>query len=144
MRPGECFQIRWNRLTMKGKNRYTITIPADIDKTGYEHNVPISMRLLELFRAIGIKSDDSLIFPSPKNPNVPRKSIKEAFDKALHQCGLYGKGVTPYALRRTRITIWDAIDSNAARHAAGHVPKDVHVKHYVKMSPERLFRLVGL
>jgi integrase len=144
MRPNECLQMRWNWMKKKDERRYTITIPPSADKAGYEHDVPISARLLEQFKSIGIRTCDSLIFPSPVRKNRPRHSIHEAFINALYRCGLAEKGITPYALRRTRITIWDAIDTNASRYAAGHIPREIHLRHYVRMPPERLFRLVGL
>jgi len=60
-----------------------------------------------------------------------------------------GEGVTPYALRRTRLSIWDAIDEGASRYAGGHVgehynSRDTHRKHYIRYPLSRLFRLVGL
>ncbi len=59
-----------------------------------------------------------------------------------------GNKVTPYALRRTRISVWDAIDENASRYASGHSMKskqeDSHNKNYVRFPLDRLFRLVGL
>ena len=59
--------------------------------------------------------------------------------------GFNGKVVTPYALRRTRISIWDAIDENASRYVSGHkLKKDCHNTHYVRFPLQRLFRLVGL
>lgn len=57
--------------------------------------------------------------------------------------GLSDRGYTPYALRRTRTTIWDSIDEGAARFATGHTPQDAHGKHYVRMTDQRLFTLVG-
>jgi integrase len=144
MRPNECLQMRWNWLTQKDERRYTITVPPSADKTGYEHDVPMSTRLLEQFKSMGIRTCDSLIFPSPIRKNRPRHSIREAFISALYKCGLTKKGITPYALRRTRITIWDAIDTNASRYAAGHIPREIHLRHYVRVPPERLFKLVGL
>jgi integrase len=144
MRPNECLRMRWNWLTQKDERRYIITIPSAIDKTGREHDVPVSAQLLKQLNSIGMKHSDSLVFPSIRKENRPRRNIHEAFANALGRCGLAEKGITPYALRRTRITIWDAIDTNASRYAAGHVPKEVHLRHYVKIPQERLFRLVGL
>jgi integrase len=144
MRPGECLQMRWNWVRRKDELRYMITVPSYADKTGYEHDIPVSAPLLELLKDIGIKSCNSLVFPSPRRKNSPRHAIHDAFVCALKVCGLQQRGITPYALRRTRITIWDAIDTNASRYAAGHIPREIHLRNYVRIPPERLFRLVGL
>jgi len=59
--------------------------------------------------------------------------------------GFTGTGVTPYALRRTRLSAWDAIDENASRYVSGHVSKkDSHNSHYIRFPLNRLFKLVGL
>jgi integrase len=148
MRPKECFCMRWGWLTEKVPNRWVITVPGHIDKTGNEHDVPVSERLLEMFRSIGLGSKErdgaDLVFPAQRKESGIRKNIENAFLGALERSGLTGKGISPYALRRTRITVWDAIDSNACRYAVGHVAREVHLKHYVRISPERLFKLVGL
>lgn len=146
MRPGECMRMRWNWIRRKDERRSTITVPAHADKAGYEHDIPVSAPLLELLAAMGmgVKACDSLVFPSPRRANRPRRGIHDAFACALEKCGLDNRGITPYALRRTRITIWDAIDTNASRYAAGHVPKEIHLRNYVRIPQERLFRLVGL
>jgi len=144
MRPNECLGMRWNWIRCKDGRRYTITVPSHADKAGYEHDIPVSPALLKLLREMGMKTCESLVFPSPRRRNRPRSGIHDAFASALDKCGLAKRGITPYALRRTRITIWDAIDTNASRYAAGHVPKEIHLRNYVRIPPERLFRLVGL
>ncbi len=143
MRPKEVFNMRWNWLIKKSEDRWLINIPAVIDKTDYEHDAPVSLKLLTMLKEMGIQFDDSLVFPSPVTGEV-RMGIYSAFTSSLITSKLRGRGITPYALRRTRTTIWDAIDSNASRYAVGHVSKEVHQKNYVKIPPERLFRLVGL
>lgn len=143
MRPKEVFNMRWSWIIQKAEGMWIIKIPADIDKTDYEHELPVSLKLLAMFKEMGIRSDDTLVFPSPVTSGV-RTTIKTAFKNALIMAKLRGKGITPYALRRTRTTIWDEIDSNASRYAVGHVPKEVHQKNYVKISIQRLFRLVSL
>jgi integrase len=122
--------------------------PAEIDKTGSEHDVPVSRRLLGLFLSMGLgtrRADaGDIVFPAQRRRSGVRGNIETAFRSALGRCGLDGRGISPYALRRTRITIWDAVDSNACRYAVGHVSREVHLRHYVRISHERLFRLVGL
>lgn len=145
MRPKECFHMQWNWFTQKAFDRWVITVPMEIDKTGNEHDIPVSLKLLALFKSMGMNStSNSLVFPAPKKSDGIRTDIESAFTNALHKCGLHGKGISPYALRRTRVTIWDAIDSNASRYAVGHVAKEIHLRHYVRIPPDRLFKLVGL
>ncbi len=135
--------MQWKWLQEKSTDRWIINIPSYVDKTKHEHDVPVSLKLLSMFKERGIKNDNSLIFPAPRKGGV-RSDIESAFTNALIRCGLNNKGISPYALRRTRITLWDAIDSNSCRYACGHKPKDIHLRHYVKISHERLFKLVGL
>jgi integrase len=106
----------------------------------------VSGRLLELFRSMGLGACGAggVVFPAQRRASGVRGNIENAFRSALCRCGLSGLGISPYALRRTRITIWDAVDSNACRYAVGHVAREVHLRHYVRIPPERLFRLVGL
>lgn len=146
MRPKECFNMRRNWLKEKCNNFWVITVPRNIDKVGCERDIPVSRRLLKLFRAMKIFSLDgnALIFPAQRNSAKVRVNIACAFKHALERCGLSNQNITPYALRRTRLTIWDAIDGGACRYAAGHAVREVHSKHYVRISHERLFKLVGL
>jgi integrase len=146
MRPKECFNMKWGWLREKAADRWVINIPKSVDKTGNEHDVPVSMRLLEAFRGLGLgrMGREERVFPALRRVSGVRGNIDTAFHSALGRCGLWGLGISPYALRRTRITIWDAVDSNACRYAVGHVARDVHLRHYVRISPERLFGLVGL
>ena len=71
----------------------------------------------------------------------PRKSIKRAFDNAVERAGL-PEDVTPYALRRTRLTILDSKDPAAAMQAGDHTQAKTHYDHYVNISDDRLKRLV--
>jgi integrase len=146
MRPKECFNMRWNWLREKAPDRWVITVPQCIDKTGNEHDVPVSARLLALFKSMGMGAGagGGVVFPAQRSVSGVREKMDTAFTSALARSGLAGRGISPYALRRTRITIWDAVDSNACRYAVGHVPREVHLRHYVRISQERLFGLVGL
>ena len=54
MRPKECFNMRWGWLSEKAPDRWVITVPGSVDKTGNEHDVPVSLRLLEMFRSMGL------------------------------------------------------------------------------------------
>jgi hypothetical protein len=70
----------------------------------------------------------------------------EKVNLAWHLKGFKGEKYTPYALRRTRLSVWDGIDENASRYAGGHrlLRKDAHNDHYIRFPLSRLFRLVGL
>ena len=92
---------------------------------------------------MGIQNNNSLVFPSPVT-GEEITTIKTALNNSLTRSGLTSKGISPYAFRRTRLTIWDNIDSNASKYASGHKFKEVHGKNYVKIPHKRLFKLVGL
>ncbi len=153
LRPKELFHLRWHWIQRKTDNCWMLVIPAEEkldskqifdEKTGNSHKVPLSLRAIEVLKEVGIREDcTALIFPSPVTLQ-PRKDIRTAFKTALKKSDLENTDITPYALRRTRLTIWDEIDSNGARYAGGHVARDVHERNYVKVSSKRLFKLVGI
>ena len=152
MRPVEVFHMRWHWLERLEEDFWVINVPSvdTVDgeivfkeKTGKAHTVPVSPRLLRMFKLIGMQNTTDLIFPGPKNRG-PRSDIESAFTNALKRSGLHGKGISPYCLRRTRATIWDRVDPVACMHALGHVSKEVHYRHYVEVPLDRLFTLVGL
>lgn len=153
LRPKELFHLRWHWIQKKTKNCWVLVVPAEEklgsmqtfdEKTGNSHMVPLSTRAVKVLKSVGIREDSTaLVFPSPVTLQ-PRKDIRSAFKTALEKAGLANRDITPYALRRTRLTLWDEIDSNAARYAGGHVARDVHERNYVKVSLKRLFKLVGI
>lgn len=153
MRPVDLFNMRWGWLMPKEHGCWIIRIPAEEcvdgvrvyeEKTRNQHDIPVSPRALEVFKAVGMSTaSKKLVFPSNVTGKV-RKDIRTGFNSALEAAGLTGLDITPYALRRTRITIWDEIDPTACRVAAGHAINEVHVKHYVNITPSRLFKLVGI
>lgn len=141
MRPAEVFQMRWNWIEEITEHAWMITVPAKLEKTGSERKIPVSPKLLEVLKSMSRHSE--LVFPSPVTGEI-RISIQRAFTGIIRRAGLNGKEITPYALRRTRITIWDEIDGDACRYVVGHTAKDVHAKHYRRFTSERLFKLVGI
>lgn len=152
MRPIEVFNMKWYWLEKKGEGQWMINVPAEEtiegdvvfeEKTHTQREVPVSPKLLSIFEKMGIKENSSLVFPAPRKGGV-RGDIESAFTNALINADLKGKGISPYALRRTRLTIWDRIDPTAGMYAAGHVSKDVHYRNYVDVTPDRLFKLVGI
>ncbi|MBN1472574.1 MAG: site-specific integrase [Syntrophaceae bacterium] len=162
MRPREVLLMRTGWIKCLAPERYIIEVPSEEEKTGQLKEAPVSLRLLpELLDAIKGKSNHDLVIPSTLEKGVSQgrilvaeRNLRSAFKIALKQYNeqintlefprIDIKRTTPYAMRRTRITIWDRIDTDACRYAVGHVPKDVHGQHYVVIPHERLFRLVGL
>lgn len=141
MRPAEVFQMRWDWIEEITESAWMITVPAKLEKTGSERKIPVSPKLQEVLKSSPRHSE--LVFPSPVT-GEPRVGIQRAFQGILRRAGLQNRGITPYALRRTRITIWDEIDGDACRYVVGHTAKDVHAKHYRRFTSERLFKLVGV
>ncbi len=137
MRPSEVFQMRWGWIDFI---RRVIRIPAEAEKTRDGRTVPVSEKLYALL--CSLPQTGGLVFPSPAGEGR-RGSIKKAFDGAVRRSGLTGRGITPYALRRTRLTIWDAKDPAAAMAAGDHTQSSTHYDHYVTITDDRLLRLVG-
>lgn len=147
MRPGEVLAMRSTWIKELTADCWVIAIPRQNEKTGkVQREVPASERLQAILRRRYRPGTDRLVFPSSVT-GEERKDLSSAWDGTIGRAELTGKGYTPYALRRTRITIWDAIDSNASRFATGHSisgKKDVHLRNYVKPTYQRMFRLVGI
>jgi integrase len=130
MRPIEVSKMESTWINERGGS-YIIEIPADQEKTGFtDRRIPVS-KILEP-QITGISGQ---LFE--------HHDYFKAFNQARDKAGLR-PDVTAYALRRTRATIWDAIDPGAARVALGHVPADVHEENYVQIPDSRLFKLVGI
>lgn len=144
MRPKEAFNMAHSWLHEVQDGYWVISVPAISEKTSRGRDIPVSDVLYDSLSVIHRPGSDELFFPSPRTGRVRTESgIKKAFRNAVKAAGLSGKEFTPYALRRTRTTIWDAIDEGACRAAIGHSPSDSHAKHYVRITRKRLFRLVG-
>jgi integrase len=141
MRPAEVFLMQWDWIKEKREDAFLIEIPQHLEKTGAIRTIPVSPKLLEVFNKLPRIS--KYVFPSPVTGEA-RKGIQRAFDGILKRSGLNNTEITPYALRRTRITIWDAVDSDCCRYVVGHTPKDVHGRNYREFTSERLFKLVGI
>lgn len=146
MRPKEAKNLRVDWISEVVPGYYQITIPPDEEKTGNEdRRLPVSPRLAKrLIPHIKTLNPDSLIFESIKNPGNPIVDHDDQFHRALRKSGLAGMGITVYALRRTKATMWSSIDDLASRVALGHAPVDPHEESYVEVTPERLFRLIGV
>jgi integrase len=138
MRPAEVFLMRWEWVNVFAK---TITIPAGITKTKKGRVIPISERLWEALKDRPRVSE--LVFPNV-DTGKPFNGVAKAFKAACRRSGLAGRGLTPYCLRRTRLTIWNAIDSTAARELGGHAKRrdDPHLYNYVQPGLERLADVV--
>jgi integrase len=142
MRPSEAFSMRWSWIEEISEDRWLIRVPAESEKTGRGREIPVSQRLIDHLKTLQKSVPDALVFPNCFGEH--RRTIKTAFAGAVDRAGLGDRGLTPYCLRRTRISIWDSIDPAAARVASGHSRLDVHEAHYVRIGRARLFRLVGL
>lgn len=90
MRPVEVFHMRWHWLEHFGRDFWSINVPSadSVDggivfkeKTGKAHTVPVSPRLIKMFKSIGMKNTTDLVFPGPKNKG-PRSDIESTF----YQC----------------------------------------------------------
>lgn len=148
---------RWSWISEIEEDKWIISVP-DIEnlengtqwreKTCKKRRIPVSLKLLKLLKPIR-KFDSSLVFPSPvflkkTGEEKMRDNIKTAWNTAIRRSGLQNKNLTPYCLRRTRLSIWDQIDSDCSRYCGGHVPSDVHGLHYIKYTNSRIFKLVNL
>jgi integrase len=135
MRPAEVTAMETSWVRKVTQDDLMITVPAEKEKTGFnDRRIPVSKILQKRLQPI-VESATGKIFKSFR--------YDKAFRKAVQNANL-GSEITAYALRRTRATIWDAIDSQAARVALGHVPLDPHEESYVEITNERLFRLVNV
>jgi integrase len=139
MRPAEVLQMTWDWVRIKDR---VVVIPAECEKTRDGRMVPISNNLLWLFGEM-ISKPGELVFPSVVTGGK-RQTIAKAFHGAVVRAGLDGRGITPYALRRTRLTIWDSIDGRACMAAGDHSQERTHYDHYVNIGAARLLRLVGV
>lgn len=140
MRPKECFHFRYDWIEKITEEFWMIKIPSEVEKTETERLIPVAPILRD---SLKLKWMSGLVFPSSVTGDVI-KGIHKAFSGAVKRSGLSGKGYTPYVLRRTRLTIWDEIDSDAAKCSGGHTLKGTHYKNYVRFTKQRLFKLVGL
>lgn len=144
MRPDEVFSMHHNWIREVQPGFMMITVPKEMSKTKMARRIPVSDRLGGQLTKIWKRGQDGLLFPSPiTGMKFSDSGIKKVFKAACERAGLDERQYTPYALRRTRTTIWDSIDEGAARFATGHTPQDSHRKHYVRMTDKRLFLLVG-
>lgn len=145
MRPIEAFKMRRDWLYEIAAGYWIIEIPASEEKTGKNRRIPVSDVLTTQLTGIMDISGESLLFPSGATGGIRGKDgIRKTFEHAVQSAELQRYGYTPYALRRTRVTIWDTIDEGACRYAVGHsAGKDSHRRNYSHVGMDRLFSLVG-
>jgi integrase len=145
MRPQEAFYFRLGWIEKLNNECWLINVPEDIEKTSAQRSIPVSGALRADLSSLFVEgvTDNTLVCPSPVTRRE-RTTIKKAFEGAVQRAGLVGKNLTPYALRRTRLTIWDAIDSDAAKYASGHTFGESHHRNYVAFPKQRLFKLISI
>lgn len=95
-RPGEVLGISMSEIDM---NSGWWTIPAEKSKNGLAHRVPLSPLALELIG--NADSGNGLLFPSPKNPQIPINvnALSHATRRNMKVFGI--DHFTPHDLRRT-------------------------------------------
>lgn len=142
MRPIELWKLRAGWVKQLSPTCWLIEYPHDEEKTETYKRIPLSDRAQEIVANRMVDDTDRLLFPSKLSRKEMVKAFIEPFRSAVRKTGLSQKGYTLYCTRRTRATIWDAIDGDAARYATGHTPSDVHSRHYVRITDDRLFKLV--
>ena len=133
MRIGEVLSLEWLWINQVNK---IINLPTEATKSNKSREIPISPALMKLFT--NLPKNSNLVFPAKTGDK--RKSIKTAFNNAVRRAGL--KNVTTHVLRKTRATIWASKDDQASKKAIGHSSDKIHYGHYVKITEERLYRLV--
>lgn len=141
MRPTELWKVRGEQIKKLLPDCWLIEYPHDEEKTGTYKRIPLSDRAREIIAARMQQVSTRILFPSQDGGEV--KYFRRPFMSALRRTNLRDKGYTVYCMRRTRATIWDAVDSDASRYALGHSPTDSHRRNYVRITDERLFKLVG-
>jgi integrase len=141
MRPSELWKMTDKWIKKITDDCWLIEVPHDQEKTGTYKRIPLSSQAQAIIAIRLAIRCNGLLFPSADSGEV--KYFRRPFCSAIERAGLKGKEYTLYCLRRTRATIWDAIDSDASRYALGHSPTDSHRRNYVRITDERLFRLVG-
>lgn len=146
MRPNEMKLFRTSWVSEVVPGFYQINVPSSDEKTNNEdRRIPVSPRLAKrLIPHIKSLPPDSLVFESQVLPGKPIVDHDDQFNEAVKRAGLSGKKITVYALRRTKATMWSASDDLASRVALGHAPIDPHEESYVVVTPERLFKLIGV
>lgn len=95
-RSGEVRGAAWNEINLQAKDW---RIPANRTKSGLEHRVPLSddaMAVLQ--RALPLRDDSDLIFPSPARRGRPLSDM--ALTKLLRDTGLAGRA-TVHGFRST-------------------------------------------
>ncbi len=91
-RPGEVLGASWKEIEGEWW-----TIPGEKTKNGIPHRVPLSSLALELMGARG----EGLLFPSPKNPQVPIEVTALAHAVRRNREAIKVENFTPHDLRRT-------------------------------------------
>lgn len=135
-RSGEVRGARWREIDLEAK---VWSVPADRMKRRRPHAVPLSVRALELLKALPEGAPDDLIFPSDQNPGEPYSDMAlSAVVRRLHDVDVKNGGpgfvdphsdgriATPHGFRSV-FRDWCAethVPREVAERALAHVVKD--------------------
>lgn len=136
LRRTETMLLKWSSVDTKTK---TLTVPAEITKTGKKRSIPLTDVLLHILdqRKEQIVEDNPYIFPGAggiKHIVEPRRAISTVRD-------LSGVNWSPHDCRRTYATIASRLDVSyyKLKHLLGHaVSGDVTGNHYIQVDVETL------
>jgi integrase len=84
-RPNEILQYRYSMLDLVSG---TIAIPGEITKTGRARTIPMNPRVLRILKWLASRVETDLIFPSPRNPEIPQKEYKTGWNRACRGSGV--------------------------------------------------------
>jgi integrase len=145
MRRNEILNLRWDWVEVDSRR---IHLPGWYDggmitKSRRSREIPLStMALAAISLTIGDRRIGSQwVFWRANGRRL--RSLNKLFRLARMRAELPA-WVTPHSLRRTRATIWNALDEPAAMRALGHEDTRVHRRHYLLVSDKRLDDMAGL
>jgi hypothetical protein len=84
-RPGEALQYRFSMIRAGKDGRDWMHIPGEITKTGRARSIPMNSCVARVLRRVRKDAESDLIFPSPKDSNVPQREYKTAWKSACRR-----------------------------------------------------------
>lgn len=74
-RGGEARGARWNEIDWHAEGGPVWRVPGSRMKRRVEHSVPLSAAVVAVLEGLGVKEDDSLIFPSVRKDKAPLSNM---------------------------------------------------------------------